>query len=107
MVQFLDAIFIIFIICLVENNFLSESHFGFKPVDSCINQLLAITYEIYSSFDENYELRVVFLDKTKAVNNYGTNYSKIMGIIQKLQKTEVSGNLLNFLTSFLNKENKG
>ena len=30
---------------------------GFKPGDSCVNQLLAITHEIFSSFDDNYEVR--------------------------------------------------
>ena len=39
---------------------------GFKPGDSCINQLLGITHEIYKSFDEGFEFRGVFLDTSKA-----------------------------------------
>ena len=42
---------------LLENNVLLENQSGFKPDDSCITQLLATTHEIYSSFDENYEVR--------------------------------------------------
>ena len=30
---------------------------GFKPGDSCINQLLSIVHEIYSSFDDGFEVR--------------------------------------------------
>ena len=34
---------------------------GFKPGDSCTNQLLAITHEIYKSFDDGHEVRGAFL----------------------------------------------
>ena len=46
----------------IENKLISSSQSGFKPGDSCINQLLSITHEIYSSFDEGLEVRSVFLD---------------------------------------------
>ena len=41
---------------------------GFKKIDSCINQLVSITHEIYSAFDCNpsLEIRDVFLDLSKA-----------------------------------------
>ena len=39
-----------------ENNFISPNQSGFKPGDSYTNQLLAITHEIYKSFDEEYEV---------------------------------------------------
>ena len=32
---------------LIENNLISSSQSGFNPGDSCINQLLSITHEIY------------------------------------------------------------
>ena len=38
---------------------LSENQSGFQPGYSCINQLLAVTYYIYSRFDKNYEVRGV------------------------------------------------
>ena len=46
----------------IENKLISSSQSGFKPGDSCINQLLSITHELYSSFDEGLEVRSVFLD---------------------------------------------
>ena len=41
----------------IENKLISSSHSGFKPGDSCISQLLSITHEIYSSFDEGLEVK--------------------------------------------------
>ena len=34
---------------------------------NCVNQLLAITHEIYKSFDEDYEVTGVFLDISKGM----------------------------------------
>ena len=31
---------------LIENDLISPVHSGFRPLDSCINQLLSITHEI-------------------------------------------------------------
>ena len=50
----------------IENKLISSSQFDFKLSDCYINQLLSITYEIYSSFDEGLEVRSVFLDISKA-----------------------------------------
>ena len=46
----------------IENELISPNQSGFKPGDSCVNQLLAITHEIYKSFDDGFEIRSVFLD---------------------------------------------
>ena len=51
---------------LLGNNLISSNQSGFKPGDSCINQLLSITHEIYKSFDDGFEVRGVFLDISKA-----------------------------------------
>ena len=48
-----------------ENELISPNQSGFKPADSCINQLLAITHEIYKSFDEGFEVKGVFLNISK------------------------------------------
>ena len=80
----------------IENNLISENQSGFKPGDSCINQLLAITHEIFSSFDDNYEVRGVFLDISKAFDKVWHE-----GIIHKLKRNGISGNLLSLLTDFL------
>ena len=42
---------------------------GFKPGDSCINQLLSVTHEIYLSFDNEFEVRYVFLDLSSHIKN--------------------------------------
>ena len=51
-----------------DNNLLSKHQSGFRPGDSCIYQLLAITHDIFSSFGSNptLETRGVFLDISKA-----------------------------------------
>ena len=36
----------------IENGLISQHQSGFKPGDSCINQLLSIIHEIYQLFDE-------------------------------------------------------
>ena len=51
---------------LTENNLISSNQSGLRPGDSCVNQLLAITHEIYKSFDEGFEVRGVFFDISKA-----------------------------------------
>ena len=49
-----------------ENNLTSDNQSVFKPGDSCINQLLSITHEIYQFFDDNLQVRAVYLDTSKA-----------------------------------------
>ena len=52
----------------IAKKLISSNQSGLKPGDSCINQLLSITHEIYKSFDDGYEVRGVFLDKSKTFN---------------------------------------
>ena len=52
--------------CFIGNNLICENQSGFKPGNSCVNQLLAITHEIFFSFDNNYEVRGIFLDISRA-----------------------------------------
>ena len=53
---------------LLEENLLNSNQSGFRPSDSCINQLLTITHEIFEVFDCNpsLEIRSIFLDISKA-----------------------------------------
>ena len=63
-----------------KNNLISEKQSEFKPGDSCVNQLLTITHEIFSSFDDNYEVREgSILDISKAFDKVWHE-----GIIHKL-----------------------
>ena len=41
----------------IENDLTSQNQSGFKPGNSCINQLISITHEIYLSFDKKVEPR--------------------------------------------------
>ena len=80
----------------IENELISPNQSGFKPGDSCINQLLAITHEIYQSFDDGFEVGGVFLDISKA---FGKVWHE--SLIFKFKQNGISGNLLNLLRDFL------
>ena len=80
-----------------ENKLISSSQSGFKPGNSCINQLLSINHEIHSSFDEGLEVRSIFFDIPKTFDKVWHN-----GIIFKLIENGKSGNLRNLSRDFLN-----
>ena len=80
---------------LNENNLLSSNHSGFRPGDSCINQLVSITHKIYQSFGNDLEVRGVFLDISKAFDKVWHE-----GLILKLSRNGISGNLLYVLKDF-------
>ena len=81
----------------LDNFFLiSTNQFGFKPGDCLINQLLSITHGVHESFDDELEVRSIFLDISKA-------FYKVwhQGVIFKLKQNGISGDLLNILVDFL------
>ena len=51
-----------------ENELHNPNQSGFRPFDSCINELLSINHEIFSNFDCSppKDIRAVFLDISKA-----------------------------------------
>ena len=53
---------------MTHNKPLNSCQSGFTPNDSCINQFISITHDIYHAFDVNpsLEVRGVFLDLSKA-----------------------------------------
>ena len=77
---------------------LSKRESGFRPSDSCIYQMLAITHAIFLKFDSNpsLETRRVFLDISKAFDRVWYD-----GFLFKLKQTGVSGNLLRLIKIFL------
>ena len=50
----------------LENDLISPKQSGFRPGDSCINQLLSVNHEILRAFDIGLELQGLFLDASKA-----------------------------------------
>ena len=79
-----------------ENNLISLNQSGFKPGDSCVNQLLSITHQIFKSPDNGHEVRSVFLHMSKAFDKVSHK-----GLTFKLKQNGISGNLLSTLTDFL------
>ena len=80
----------------IENKLIDANQSGVKPGDSCINQLIAITHEIYQSFNAGYDIRGVFLDISKAFDKFWHK-----GLIFKLKQNGISGKLLNLSKGFL------
>ena len=76
---------------LWKNSWLDSSNQPcFKPGNSCINQLLSITQEVYGCFNMGLEVRSIFHDISRAFNMAWHD-----GAIHKLNQNGISGNLLN------------
>ena len=76
---------------LTDNILISPNQSGFRPVNSCVNQLIAVAHEMYKSIHDGLELRWIFLDISKA-------FDKVLheGLLLKLPINGISGNLLKF-----------
>ena len=81
-----------------DHKLLNPCQSGFKKNDSCINQLVSITHEIYSAFDCNpsLEVRGVFLDLSKAFDEVWHD-----ALIYKLKSLCISGSLLKLIQNYL------
>ena len=84
---------------LEDNKLLTPNQSGFRPNDSCINQLLSIVHSIYSDFDHDpsLEVRGNFLNVCKAFDKVWHD-----GLSYKLECFGISGNLLKLFHSYLN-----
>ena len=75
---------------LLDEELLTSNQSGFRPSDSCINQLLAITHEKFEAFDCNpsLEVRSAFVDTSKAFDKVWHEglLCKSMGISGELYK---------------------
>ena len=74
---------------------ISPNQSGFRPGDSCVNELIAITHEIYKSFDDLLEVRGVFVDILKVFDKVWYE-----GLLLK-SLNGISGNHLKPLRDFL------
>ena len=81
---------------IYTNKFISAKQSGYKKGDSTIKQLLSITNEIYKAFDEDKEVRAVFLDISRAFDRVWHE-----GLIFKLAQLGIEGQALNIIKSFL------
>ena len=83
---------------LLEERLLNPNQSGFRPSDSCINQLLAITHEIFEEFDCNppLEVRSVFLDISKAFDKVWHE-----GLFYKIKSMGISGEFYKLLENYL------
>ena len=77
---------------MLQKELLNPNQFGFRPSDSCVNQLIAITHEIFKAFDCNpsLEVRSVFLYISKAFDKVWHE-----GLLYKLKSMGISGELYN------------
>ena len=83
---------------LVSCKLLNPNQSGFRPGDSTVNQLLSITHTIFKAFDCNppLDVRSVYLDISKAFDRVWHD-----GLIYKLKRCGVSGQLHSLVESFL------
>ena len=83
---------------LENNNLLNPHQSGFLPGDSCIHQLLSITYDIYKSFgaDPSLAVRGILLDILKASDRVWHE-----SLLFKLKRLGLSGKYYGLINSFL------
>ena len=83
---------------LCANQLLTPNQSGFRPGDSTFNQLLSITHQTYSTFEEfpSRETRAVFLDIPKAFDKVWHD-----GLLFKLETYGISGSLFTIIKDFL------
>ena len=79
-----------------ENDFISDKQSGYRRGDSTIKQLLSITNDIYKSFNQNKEIRAVFLDISRAFDRVWHP-----GILFKLKQIGIEGQALSIIEDFL------
>ena len=84
----------------LTNELLNPNQSGFRPFDSCVNQLLSINHDIFSNFDcdQPKDIHAVFLDISKAFDKIW-----LSGFIFKVKSSGISGDFLKLSKNFLSK----
>ena len=80
----------------LDKGLISANQSGFKPEDSCINQLLSIPHNIKKSFDNGYEVRCVFFDISESFDKVWHD-----GLVFKIQENGITSNLIKCFEHFL------
>ena len=83
---------------MLEERLLSPSQSSFRQSDLCINQLPAITQEIFKAFDcdPTLEVRSIFLDISKAFDKVWHE-----DLLFKLRSMDISGEFYNLRGNYL------
>ncbi|VDI05871.1 Hypothetical predicted protein [Mytilus galloprovincialis] len=79
-----------------DHAILTDQQSGFRNKDSTINQLLLLYDEIVKNLDKGKDVRFIFCDVSKAFDRVWH-----MGLLYKLRKYGIKGNLLNWFKSYL------
>ena len=82
---------------LLKEGLLNPNQSGFHPSDSCINQLLAITHEIFEAFGCNLPLEI------RSVFFFFFSFDKVChgGLLYNLQSMSISGKLYKRFENYL------
>ena len=88
---------------MISNNLITKNQSGFRPGDSCTNQLLSLVHDIYTAFDHRncLEVRSVYLDMSKAFDKVWHE-----GLVFKLKQNGIEGNLMNMFQNYLTNRNQ-
>ena len=79
-----------------DNQVISSNQSGFMPGDSTVNQLLSLYHELALAIDQQKEIRIVFLDISKAFDKVWHD-----GLLYKLERNGIKGNLLSWFKDYL------
>ncbi len=80
----------------LDHNLLTSHQSGFRPNDSTVNQLAYLYHTFCNALDKKKDVRIVFCDISKAFDRVWHP-----GIIYKLKRLGIEGNLLEFFKDYL------
>ena len=81
---------------LYSHNLIHENQAAYKPGDSTICQLTEIVHNVHLHMEEGHEVRMVFLDISKAFDCTWHN-----GLLYKLKQLGIQGSMLKLIQSYL------
>ena len=82
---------------ILDNQLITKSQSGFTPGDGTTYQLIYLYHNFCEAIDQGKEVRVVFCDISKAFDKVWHS-----GLLFKLHKNGIRGDLLEFLGNYLN-----